>query len=107
VNAEIITASTMIGQRVVGSDGKNLGRIEEVAMDITRCTISYMVLSAGGFFGFASKFYAVPLSSLTLQPEEKVFILDIDKKQLKKMPAFDKHSWPRQPQWPAADGKEE
>ncbi len=104
VEAVMITATTVIGQRVRGSDGKPLGRIEEIAMDLTRGTVSYLVLGTGGFFGFASKFYAVPLKSLTLQPEEKLFLLDIDKKKLKQMPEINKHNWPRQPQWPSTDG---
>jgi sporulation protein YlmC with PRC-barrel domain len=103
IEPERITATTLIGQLVKGTDGKPLGRIEEITMDLTRGFISYLVLSSGGIFGFASKFYSIPLNMLTLKPEEKTFYVDIDKKKLKQMPEIDKHNWPKQPIWPATD----
>lgn len=100
LNPEIITATTLIGQRIEGSDGKELGKIEEVAMDLTQGAISYFVLSSGGILGIGDKFYAVPLTALTLKPEKKSFYLYMNKKELKRMPEIDKHNWPRKAVWP-------
>jgi sporulation protein YlmC with PRC-barrel domain len=100
VDPSMITATTVIGEHVKGSDGRDLGKIEEVAMDLTTGTVSYFVLSVGGFFGFSDKFYAIPLGSLTFKPAEKVFYLPMDKKRLKQMKDFDKHDWPRRAAWP-------
>jgi sporulation protein YlmC with PRC-barrel domain len=100
IQPEMITSTTVIGQRVLGSDGKALGKIEEVALDLTTGVISYLVLAVGGVFGFADKLYAVPLNYLTMNPEEKVFYLDMDKKKLKQMPQIDKYDWPRKTNWP-------
>jgi sporulation protein YlmC with PRC-barrel domain len=98
VDADRITATSVIGSEVKGSDGKPMGRIEEVAMDLMTGSISYMVLAVGGVFGIGDKFYAIPLSALTLVPEEKVFLMDMQKNDLKKMLAFDKMNWPKQAQ---------
>jgi sporulation protein YlmC with PRC-barrel domain len=101
IDPEMITATTVIGQRVIGSDGKELGKIQEVAMDLVNSEVSYFVLSMGGLLGFGDKFYALPLNSLTLKPEEKIFYLNMDKKSLKRMPGFDKHNWPKKATWPS------
>ena len=100
IDPEMITATTVIGERILGSDGQALGKIEEVAMDLTTGRISYFVLSVGGFWGFGDKFYAIPLGVLTMNPEEKVYRLDIDKNKLKQIPGFDKHDWPKKAEWP-------
>jgi sporulation protein YlmC with PRC-barrel domain len=95
IDPERVTATTVIGESVKGSDGKQLGKVEEVAMDLTTGTVSYLVLSVGGILGFGDRFYAVPLDTLTLKPAEKTFYMDMDKKKLKKIPGFDKHNWPK------------
>ncbi len=95
IDPERVTATTIIGELVAGSDGKILGKVEEIAMDLTKGSISYLVLSVGGVFGFGDKFYALPLESLIFNPVEKSFSMNLDKKTLKKMPGFDKHNWPK------------
>lgn len=103
IEPEMITATTVIGERVIGSNGKELGKIQEIAMDLTTGTISYFILSVGGIFGFANKLYAIPLDALTLDPEATIFYLDINKKALKQLPEIDKHNWPKKAMWPASD----
>jgi sporulation protein YlmC with PRC-barrel domain len=99
VDPEKITATTIIGERLLGSDGKELGRIAEVTMDLTAGAVSYLVLSTGGLLGFGDKFYAIPLEYLVFSAEEKVFYIDIDKEKLKSIPEIDKHNWPRKAEW--------
>lgn len=100
VDPERITATAIIGERILGSDGKELGKVEEVAMNLTTGEVSYLVLAAGGVMGFGGKFYALPLESLTFNPEDKTFTIDLNKKQLKLIPEFDKHNWPKKATWP-------
>ena len=44
------------GRQVTGTDGKDLGKIEELVMDTQRGCIAYAVLSFGGFMG-VGQFY--------------------------------------------------
>jgi sporulation protein YlmC with PRC-barrel domain len=100
IDSQRISATTVIGERVIGSDGRDLGKIEEVVMDLTTGAVSYLVLSSGGVFGFGDRFYAVPLGVLTLNPDDKTFHMEIDKKTLKSLPGFDKQNWPKKALWP-------
>jgi len=100
VNPRRITALTIIGNKVKNSQGQEVGEIEEIAFDITRGTITYLVMSSGGLFGIGDKFFAVPMDAFTFDPEEKFFLLNVDKKNLKKHRGFDKNDWPMLPEWP-------
>ncbi len=63
-------------------------------IDLDNGRIAYCVLSFGGFLGMGDKLFAVPWSALTLDTENKCFILNVDKERLNKAPGFDKDNWP-------------
>ena len=89
-----LTATKLIGDPVVSPRGEDLGKIEDLVIDPTTGRVDYAVLSFGGFLGMGDKLFAVPLEALKLSPEEKRFILDVDKERLKQAPGFDKKNWP-------------
>ena len=89
-----LSASTLIGDRVVNLKGEDLGKIEDFMLDPEQGRVGYAVLSFGGFLGMGDKLFAVPMQALKLAREEKRFILDVDKERLKNAPGFDKNHWP-------------
>ncbi len=90
----VLTASTLSGDNVVNSAGEDLGKVDEIMIDIPSGRVAYAVLSFGGFLGMGNKLFAVPWSSLRLDEDEKHFILDIDRARLENAPGFDKDNWP-------------
>jgi sporulation protein YlmC with PRC-barrel domain len=100
INPGFISATTVIGDKVKGKDGKELGKIEDIMMNLTTGTITYLVLSTGGILGIADKFFALPLEHLSFDKEERVFYMDISRDTLKKQPGFDKEQWPEKATWP-------
>ena len=91
----VLSASTMMGNKVRNLDGEDLGKIEEIMIDIDHGTVAYAVLSFGGFMGVGDKLFAVPWKALKQSAEENEFIFDVDKKILKKAPGFDQNDWPQ------------
>jgi sporulation protein YlmC with PRC-barrel domain len=91
---EVMGASTLSGDSVVDRSGESLGEIKEIMLDVPTGRVAYAVLSFGGFLGIADKLFAVPWSALTLDTENKQFVLDVDKDRLKDAPGFDKDHWP-------------
>ncbi len=90
----IMSADTLRGDKVVNPDGEDLGEIETIMLDVPNGRIAYAVLSFGGILGMGEKLFALPWESLTLDADQKRFVLDIDKERLKDAPGFDKDHWP-------------
>ena len=99
----VMSAATLAGDRVRNSAGEDLGKIEEIMLDVPTGRIAYAVLSFGGFLGLGNKLFAVPWEALTLNERDHEFILNMDKQQLENAPGFDKDNWPdmADPKWGA------
>jgi sporulation protein YlmC with PRC-barrel domain len=91
---ELMGADTLIGNDVVNHLGDDLGDIKEIMLDTRTGTVAYAVLSFGSFLGMGAKLFAVPWSALTLDTDNKCFVLNVEKEQLKNAPGFDKDDWP-------------
>jgi len=90
----VMSASTLTGDRVRNQAGEDLGKVDDIMIDVPTGRIAYAVLSFGGFLGMGDKLFAIPWSSFTLDEDEKCFILNIDKATLENAPGFDKDNWP-------------
>jgi sporulation protein YlmC with PRC-barrel domain len=97
----VLSASTLAGDRVRNSAGEDLGKIEDLMIDVQDGRVAYAVLSFGGFLGIGDKLFAVPWNALTVNEQEKVFVLDVDRQTLENAPGFDKDNWPdmADPSW--------
>jgi sporulation protein YlmC with PRC-barrel domain len=91
---QVLSASTITGDTVRNPQGEDLGRIEEIMLDMASGRISYAVLSFGGILGMGSKLFAIPWSALQLDADNKCFVLDISREKLENAPGFDKDNWP-------------
>jgi bifunctional non-homologous end joining protein LigD len=91
---EVLAASTLSGDTVRNSAGEDLGKVDEIMIDITTGRVAYAVVSFGGFLRMGNKLFAIPWSALTVDEDEKCFILDVDKSILQSAPGFDKDNWP-------------
>lgn len=91
---EVMSASSLIGDKVVNFEGEDLGKIEELMIDTDDGRINYAVLSFGGFLGIGDKLFAIPFQSLRLDTENRQFVFNVDKERLSNAPGFDKHDWP-------------
>ncbi|OYY48943.1 MAG: photosystem reaction center subunit H [Methylophilales bacterium 28-44-11] len=91
---QLMGADTLIGNDVYSRDEEDLGDIKEIMLDTVSGEIRYAVLSYGGFLGMGEKLFAVPWQALSLDTENKRFILDVDSSKLESAPGFDKNNWP-------------
>lgn len=97
----VLSAGTLTGDRVRNSAGEDLGKIEEIMIDVQTGRVAYAVLSFGGFLGIGDKLFAVPWQAMTLNEADHEFVLNVDKAALENAPGFDKDNWPdmADPDW--------
>ena len=97
----VLSATSIIGTRVVNPAGEPLGTIKELMIDPDDGQVAYVVLSFGGFLGVGDKLFAIPLDALMFGTDEHTVVLDVDKEVLKDAPGFDKDHWPDNAQYEA------
>lgn len=90
----VLSASSLAGDRVRNSAGEDLGKVDELMIDIPSGRVAYAVLSFGGILRMGNKLFAIPWSALKVDEDEKCFVLDVDKQTLEAAPGFDKDNWP-------------
>lgn len=97
----VLAASTLKGDKVVNHQGEDLGKIEELMIDLDRGRIAYAVLSFGGFLGMGDKLFAIPWQAFGVDTAGKRLVLNVSKELLEKAPGFDKSTWPNMadPAW--------
>jgi sporulation protein YlmC with PRC-barrel domain len=90
----VLSAGTLAGDRIRNTAGEDLGKVEEIMIDVASGRVAYVVLSFGGFLGIGDKLFAVPWDSLRVDEGEHQFVLEVDKQTLENAPGFDKDNWP-------------
>lgn len=90
----VMGARTLAGDKVRNRAGEDLGKVDEIMIDIPTGRVAYAVVSFGGFLRMGNKLFAIPWSALTVDEDEKCFILDADRQTLESAPGFDKDNWP-------------
>ncbi len=98
---ELMGAETLVGNDVCNRQDEDLGEIKEIMLDMNNGKVSYAVMTFGSFLGMGGKLFAVPWDALTLDTENKRFVLDVEKERLKDAPGFDQDDWPdmADPSW--------
>jgi sporulation protein YlmC with PRC-barrel domain len=92
-NAYEVRMSKLIGMNVHDPDGRKLGDIKDVIVDMNSGRVHYAILSFGGFLDVGDKLFAIPLSRVRADGKRGL-VLDIGKDELKSAPAFEPARWP-------------
>ncbi len=93
----VLSSSSLNDTPIKNNQGENLGKIEELMIDLEEGRVSYAVVSFGGFLGINSKFFAIPWGLLKVDTDDECIRLNIDKEILENAPGFDKDNWPDLP----------
>src|SRR5690348_4501619 len=97
----VMSGSSLTGDRVKNPEGEDLGKVDEIMIDVPTGRVAYAVVSFGGVLGMGTKLFAIPWTSFTLDEDNKCFLLNVPKDRLKAAPGFDKDNWPdmADPNW--------
>ncbi|MEX0715227.1 MAG: PRC-barrel domain-containing protein [Planctomycetaceae bacterium] len=89
-------SGTVTGMKVENPAGEDVGRVEDLVIDMRSGKVSYAAVSTGGFLGVGDRLHAVPFEALQLaqRDDDYLFLLNVDRERLKNAPGFDKDNWP-------------
>jgi sporulation protein YlmC with PRC-barrel domain len=87
--SSLVLMDRMRGARVVNAQGADLGKIDDIVVDMPSGQAVYAILSYGGFIGLGDKRFAVPWDMLAYDSERGAFVIDMAEDKLKNAPGFD------------------
>lgn len=98
IEGMLVRASSIAGMPVKSPADKDLGKVEDLVIDMETGAVRYATISFGGFLGFGDKLFAVPFHALHVKHEAGSkaphFVMNINKQTLEKAKGFDKKHWP-------------
>ena len=92
--SRLLSASALKGSRVGNFAGEDLGKVDDLVVDIGNGRFGYVIVSQGGFLGIGDKLIAVPWELFNVRPADHEFLLDIEKQMLLDAPSFERSQWP-------------
>ena len=87
------SANDIIGKKVKNLQDEDLGKIQDVILNVDAAAAPYAVISHGGVLGAGRSRTAVPLDSLRSSADGKTFILAATKEQLENAPKTATGAW--------------
>jgi sporulation protein YlmC with PRC-barrel domain len=87
-------ASKVIGMKVRNPQDENLGKIDDLVVDVNNERVAYAVLAFGGALGMGDKLFAYPIGVFHPTADGKELVLNLDKEKLKAAPGFERKNWP-------------
>lgn len=92
-----IRTSELIGKEVASKEGKALGEVEDLIIDVQGGRIPHVILSFGGVADLGDKLFVFPVNAFTRDASRDRLVLNADPSQLKASRGFDRSNWPFQP----------
>jgi sporulation protein YlmC with PRC-barrel domain len=87
----------MVGKPINSSDGSRVGTIYDIVLTPELDSVSYVVLSRGGLFGFGRQLHAIPWSALQTSFSGEYYV-PITAEQLSGTRGFSSNRWPTSPE---------
>jgi sporulation protein YlmC with PRC-barrel domain len=98
IEGTVVRSSSVAGMPVKSPADKDLGKVEDLVIDMETGSVRYAAISFGGFLGVGDKLFAVPFRALRVKHEpgskSAHFVLDVTKQTLERARGFDKKNWP-------------
>jgi sporulation protein YlmC with PRC-barrel domain len=87
--SSVISADKVEGTAVYDRSGNRLGTVDDVMLDKVSGKALYAIMSFGGFLGMGENHYPLPWSSLTYDPNQGGYVVELTKEQLESAPTYD------------------
>lgn len=94
----MLRGSVLLGMQIKNEAQKDLGKVEDLVIEVNEGKIRYAALTYGGFLGLGDKLFAVPWKAFVfrhdISDKELSLVLNVDETRLRKAKGFDQDKWP-------------
>jgi sporulation protein YlmC with PRC-barrel domain len=92
--AQLVLLTELLEYRARNYEGQNLGRIEELVVNLQAGRADYIALEVGATAGVGGKLVAVPFESVELNTADRILRVEAEPAALQRAPGFDPDNWP-------------
>jgi len=86
-------AKDLIGMKVKNVSNEDLGKIDNVIVNLPAGRVAYVVLNPDSSLSLGNNYYALPPNAFTWNTDQKVLVSDINRDKLVAAPHFVKDQW--------------
>jgi sporulation protein YlmC with PRC-barrel domain len=83
----LIPAEKVLGARIFGASGDDLGSIDDIVIDRKTGNVAYALVSSGGFLGIGARCHSLPWSILRYNGNVGGYVVPLERRQLEGAPA--------------------
>lgn len=92
--AQLVSVGRLLNEHVIDIEGRDIGRVEDLVLDLSSGDIDFAVVKFGGLFGMGGKYHVIPWQLMNIDDERRAFTMDVTKEQVDRAPAFDSSNVP-------------
>ncbi|MFT3781953.1 MAG: PRC-barrel domain-containing protein [Nibricoccus sp.] len=92
-NETVFKSSELIGTKIENQSGENLGRVEDLAIELTSGKLLHVIMGSGGVVSLGERYIAIPPDSFNFERANKLLRIDLSKEQLKAAPTLELSQW--------------
>jgi sporulation protein YlmC with PRC-barrel domain len=89
-----VRASEVLDRNVETRKGEDVGKLEQLVIDLEENRVAYAVMEKGGVLGIGGKLLALPYGELTVKPGADAVRVPRSPEQMKQAREFDRKAWP-------------
>lgn len=82
--------SDVIGMPVMGQEGRKLGTVRDIYLDLAAGSMEFLIVEAGGLLGGSGKYHPVPFRIARFDSVARAFQVNVHKDRFKESPSYDR-----------------
>lgn len=86
----LVKSSDVIGMPLTGQEGRKLGTVRDVYLDLAAGAVGFLIVEAAGLLGGAGKYHPVPWGIARYDSVDRAFQVNVPKDRFKESPSYDR-----------------
>jgi len=89
----VLRVSDIKGKTLIGSDGREIGKLDDLVVDTNSGRIAFAAVTFGGVLGIGEDRVAVPWPAFDVNKDGRLYVTTIDKDTIKSAPKLKEKDW--------------